>query len=41
MKQKPDDYYFDGIVEMARFGTNTLIKNHMTYEQLQQYTVFL
>lgn len=41
MKQKPDDYYFDGIVEMARFGTNTLMKNHMTKEQHQQYTDFL
>ena len=41
MKQKPDDYYFDGIVEMARFGTNTLMKNHMTKEQHQQYMDFL
>lgn len=41
MKQKPDDYYFDGIVEMARFGKDTLVKNHMTKEQHQQYTDFL
>lgn len=41
MRQKPDDYYFDGIVEMARFGTNTFMKNHMTKEQHQRYTELL
>ena len=41
MRQKPDDYYFDRIVEMARFGTNTFMKNHMTKEQHQRYTELL
>ena len=33
MKIKADDYFNDGIFEMARFGKDTILKNHMTEEQ--------
>lgn len=34
---QPDSYYYDGIFEVARFGKNTLIKNHRTPEQQMKY----
>lgn len=33
MEIKPDDYYNNGTVEMARFGRHTLLKNNMSREQ--------
>ena len=33
MKIEPDDYYNDGIFEIARFGTQTVMKNNMSPEQ--------
>lgn len=33
MKIKADYYYNDGIFEMARFGKDTIMKNHMNEEQ--------
>ena len=34
MKNKPDDYYNNGIVEMARFGRNIIMKNN---ERIDSY----
>ena len=34
---RPDDYYHDGTFEVARFGANTLIKNHRTPAQQAVY----
>ena len=36
MKNKPDDYFNNGIVEMARWGRHTIMRNHMSKEQRQQ-----
>ena len=36
MKSKPDDYFNNGIVEMARWGRHMVMKNHMSKEQHQQ-----
>ena len=33
MKIEPDDYFSNGIFEMARFGTNTVLRNNMTENQ--------
>jgi len=33
MKIEPDDYFNNGVIEMARFGVNTLLKNNMTKGQ--------
>ena len=33
MKVKPDDYFNNGFIEMARFGRENIIKNNMTKEQ--------
>ena len=33
MKTEPDDYFSNGIFEMARFGTNTVLRNNMTENQ--------
>ncbi len=33
MKVKPDDYFNNGFIEMARFGRKNIIKNNMTKEQ--------
>lgn len=33
MKVKPDDYFNNGFIEMARFGRENIIKNSMTKEQ--------
>lgn len=30
---KPDDYFDNGLIEMARFGTNTIMKNNMDTDQ--------
>lgn len=38
MKIKADDYFNDGIFEMARFGRHIMMKNNMTPEQHQKYT---
>ena len=37
---RPDDYFYNGMLEMARFGKNTIIKNNQTAEEhaaLMQY----
>ena len=36
MKNKPDDYFNNGVVEMARWGRHMVMKNHMSKEQHQQ-----
>ena len=41
MKNKPDDYFNNGIVEMARWGRHTIMRNHMSKEQRQQKIDFL
>ena len=33
---KPDDYFNNGLFEMARFGTHTIMKNNMDDEQRQK-----
>lgn len=33
MKIEPDDYFNNGFFEMARFGTNTVLRNNMTENQ--------
>lgn len=38
MKKHPDDYYNDGIFEMARFGKNIIMKNNITSKQHKQLT---
>mgnify|MGYP000336428153 len=30
---KPDDYFNNGIFEMARFGNNVIVKNNRTPEE--------
>ena len=30
---RPDDYFSNGIFEMARFGKNTIVRNSQTKEQ--------
>lgn len=41
MKIKPDNYYNDGIFEMARFEENIFMKNHMNEEQNRQLIGYL
>ena len=41
MKSKFDDYYNDGIFEMARFGKDIFMKNHMNEEQHRQFMKYL
>ena len=36
-KIKADEYFNNGIFEMARFGRHTIIKNNMTKKQIQDY----
>ena len=36
-KIKADEYFNNGIFEMARFGRHTIIKNNMSEKQLQDY----
>lgn len=36
-KIKADDYYNNGIIELARFGKNSVMKNIMTKKQHQEY----
>lgn len=36
MNSKPDDYYNNGLIEIARFGTDTVLKNNMTEKQQQK-----
>ena len=38
MKIKADDYFNNGLFEMARFGKQTVMKNIMTPEQHSEYT---
>ena len=38
MKVKADNYFNNGIFEIARFGKHTIMKNVMSKEQHQQYT---
>ena len=33
MNNQPGDYFNNGSIEMARFGTNTFLKNNMTESQ--------
>ena len=33
MKMEPDDYYNNGIIEIARFGTQTVMRNNMSPER--------
>ncbi len=33
MQMKPDDYFNNGLMEMARFGRHTILKNNMSTEQ--------
>ena len=33
MRIEPDDYFSNGLFEMARFGTNTVLRNNMTENQ--------
>ena len=33
MKVEPDDYFNNGLVEISRFGTQTIMKNNITQEQ--------
>jgi len=33
MKMEPDDYYNNGIFEIARFGTQTVMRNNMSPER--------
>lgn len=33
MNIKPDDYFNNGTIEMARFGTNILLKNNISVNQ--------
>ena len=40
MKNKPDDYYTNGIFELARFGNNVVLKNNMTPEMHEKYLSF-
>ena len=36
MNFEPDDYFNNGSVEIARFGTNTILKNNMTDKQRER-----
>lgn len=36
MNSKPDDYYNNGLIDIARFGTDTVLKNNMTEKQQQK-----
>lgn len=36
MEIEPDDYFNNGSIEMARFGTNTILKNNMTENHRNQ-----
>jgi len=38
---QPDDYFSNGEFEIARFGTNTLLKNNRTSEQQKAYMEYL
>lgn len=38
---KPDDYFTNGIFEVARFGKNVVLHNNMTPEMHQKYLEFL
>lgn len=38
---KPDDYYSNGILEVARFGKNVVLHNNMTSEMREKYLEFL
>ena len=36
---RPDDYFFNGDIEMVRFGTNTIITNQRTNSENDQYLI--
>ena len=36
MNIQPEDYFNNGTIEMARFGTNTILKNNMSVTQRNQ-----
>ena len=36
MGKKPDDYYNDGVFEIARFGTQTVMKNNISQPQYEK-----
>lgn len=38
---RPDDYYSNGIIEMARFGKNTIVRNNSSPEQYAARMQFL
>ena len=38
---RSDDYFSNGEFEIARFGTNTLLKNNRTFEQQKAYMEYL
>lgn len=38
---RPDDYFTNGIIEMARFGKNTIVRNNSTPEQHAAHMQFL
>ena len=38
---RPDDYYTNGIIEMARFGKNTIVRNNSSPEQHAAHMQFL
>ena len=38
---RPDDYFFNGVFEMARFGKNTIVRNNRTPAQQAAQTEYL
>lgn len=38
---RPDDYFFNGVFEMARFGKNTIVRNNRTAVQQAEQTEYL
>lgn len=40
-KVKPDDYFNNGIFEIARFGRHTILKNNMSAKEHAEYEKFL
>lgn len=40
-KVKPDDYFNNGIFEMARFGRHTILRNNMSTKEHIEYEKYL
>ena len=40
-KVKPDDYFNNGIFEIARFGRHTILKNNMSTKEHTEYEQYL